>query len=152
VELSPIVVHSVETVQPGADAKGVQIEVDDAAAGAEVAGDADRLQQVFWNLLSNAVKFTARDGRIVVRVAREDGSCEVSVADNGAGIDPRFLPHIFERFRQEDSRYGRELGGLGLGLAIARQIVEMHGGTITAESAGPGRGSTFRVILPRLQR
>jgi PAS domain S-box-containing protein len=152
VELSPIVVHSVETVQPGADAKGVQIDVDDAAAGAEVAGDADRLQQVFWNLLSNAVKFTARDGRIVVRVAREDGSCEVSVADNGAGIDPRFLPHIFERFRQEDSRYGRELGGLGLGLAIARQIVEMHGGTITAESAGPGRGSTFRVILPRLQR
>jgi signal transduction histidine kinase len=85
-----------------------------------------------------------------VRVTRRQQACEVAVADNGAGIDPKFLPHIFERFRQADSRVGREHGGLGLGLAIARQIVEMHGGTVGAESGGPGHGATFRVILPAL--
>jgi PAS domain S-box-containing protein len=148
--LAPIVVQSVETVQPGADAKGVQIDVDTKGDRSLVAGDADRLQQVFWNLLSNAVKFTPRDGRVVVSMAMQDGHCQVSVSDNGTGIEPKFLPHIFERFRQGDSRYGREHGGLGLGLAIARQIVEMHGGVITAESAGPGLGATFRVTLPVL--
>jgi signal transduction histidine kinase len=152
VDLVPIVVHSVETVQPGADAKGVRIELENGVGQIEVAGDSDRLQQVFWNLLSNAVKFTPRSGRIVVGVSRRNGAAEVRVSDNGAGIDPKFLPHIFERFRQGDSRYGREHGGLGLGLAIARQIVEMHGGTITAESAGAGAGASFRVILPALPR
>jgi signal transduction histidine kinase len=150
VPLAPIVIHSIETVQPGADAKGVQVAVETGPEALSVAGDADRLQQVFWNLLSNAVKFTPREGRIVVRVGRNNGLCEVVVSDDGAGIDAKFLPHIFERFRQGDSRYGREHGGLGLGLAIARQIVEMHGGTITAESAGLGQGATFRVSLPAL--
>ena len=151
VTLAPIIIHSIETVQPGADAKGVQVAVR-PRRGPSVAGDADRLQQVFWNLLSNAVKFTPREGHIVVRVILNNGLCEVIVADDGAGIDAKFLPHIFERFRQGDSRYGREHGGLGLGLAIARQIVEMHGGTITAESKGAGHGSTFRVVLPALSQ
>ena len=151
VSLTPIVVHSIETVQPGADAKGVQVAVETDDEAASVAGDADRLQQVFWNLLSNAVKFTPHQGRILVNVSRNNGFCEVTVSDDGAGIDPMFLPHIFERFRQGDSRFGREHGGLGLGLAIARQIVEMHGGTISAESPGPGQGSTFRVRLPALR-
>ena len=152
VSLAPIVVHSIETVQPGADAKGVQVAVEtDDHIPLSVAGDADRLQQVFWNLLSNAVKFTPSQGRILVRVGRNNGFCEVTVTDDGAGIDPMFLPHIFERFRQGDSRFGREHGGLGLGLAIARQIVEMHGGSISAESAGPGQGATFRVMLPPLR-
>jgi len=149
VPLAPIVIHSIETVQPGADAKGVQVDVE-VEESLCVAGDDDRLQQVFWNLLSNAVKFTPRQGRIVVRMGKNNGLCEVTVTDDGTGIDPAFLPHIFERFRQGDSRFGREHGGLGLGLAIARQIVEMHGGTITAESPGPGQGSTFRVRLPAL--
>ncbi|HUR33093.1 MAG TPA: PAS domain S-box protein [Vicinamibacterales bacterium] len=150
VTLSPIVMQSIETVQPGADAKGVEIAVESADHDAAVAADADRLQQVFWNLLSNAVKFTPRGGRITIRVTKLEAACEVWVADNGAGVDPKFLPHIFERFRQADSRFGREHGGLGLGLAIARQIVEMHGGTITAESAGLGHGAAFRVLLPAL--
>jgi signal transduction histidine kinase len=152
VDLAAVVSQSVATVQPGADAKGVHIEVTADGAIATVAGDADRLQQVFWNLLSNAVKFTPRDGRIVVAIVMDDGWCEVSVADNGVGIDPKFLPHIFERFRQAESRLGREHGGLGLGLAIARQLVEMHGGTITATSGGHGQGSTFRVRLPSLSK
>ena len=104
--LAPVLVHSVETVQPGADAKGVRIDLEVQDEAATVAGDADRLQQVFWNLLSNAVKFTPREGRIVVRLVHDNGGCEISVADNGAGVDPKFLPHIFERFRQGDSRYG----------------------------------------------
>jgi PAS domain S-box-containing protein len=152
VQIEPIVQYSVETVQPGADAKGVRIQVESERDLPTVAGDADRLQQVVWNLLSNAIKFTPRDGRITVKVRGCDGGCEVCVADNGAGIDPLFLPHIFERFRQGDTRHGREHGGLGLGLSIARQIVEMHGGTISAESPGLGQGSIFRVVLPALSR
>jgi PAS domain S-box-containing protein len=150
VVVAPIVIHSLETVQSAADAKGVHVAFEAEAESVSVAGDADRLQQVFWNLLSNAVKFTPRQGNISVRVHSSDGVCQVVVADNGTGIDPKFLPHIFERFRQGDSRYGREHGGLGLGLAIARQIVEMHGGTISAESPGVGQGATFRVVLPSL--
>ena len=148
--LLQIVQQSVETVQPGADAKGVTVCVERAGETDMVAGDPDRLQQVFWNLLSNAVKFTPRDGRIDIRLTCGDGLCAVSVADNGAGIDPRFLPFIFERFRQADARHAREHGGLGLGLSIARQIVELHGGSIDARSAGRGQGSTFRVSLPAL--
>ncbi len=150
VELAAVVAQSVDTVRPTVDAKGIRLDVAAADAGANVTGDADRLQQIFWNLLSNAVKFTPSDGRITVRVAVDGDMCEVAVADTGSGIDTHFLPHMFERFRQGDSRFAREHGGLGLGLAIARQIVEMHGGTIAAESEGPGRGATFRVRLPRL--
>ncbi len=148
--LEPIVLNSIETVQPGADAKGVRIELEPGGKITKVAGDADRLQQVFWNLLSNAVKFTPRGGLVSMQLSCGEHTCEVAVTDTGAGIEPALLPHVFDRFRQGDSRHGREHGGLGLGLAIARQIVEMHGGAIEAQSAGPGRGSTFRVTLPVL--
>lgn len=148
--LLQIVQQSVETVQPGADAKGVSVSVETSGETDMVAGDPDRLQQVFWNLLSNAVKFTPKDGRIDIRLTCGDGLCAVTVADNGAGIDSLFLPFVFERFRQADARHAREHGGLGLGLSIARQIVELHGGSIDARSAGRGQGSTFRVSLPAL--
>ncbi|MGE3960016.1 MAG: ATP-binding protein [Vicinamibacterales bacterium] len=150
VALEPIVRHSVETVQPAADAKGVTVGLESEAGLPDVSGDPDRLQQVFWNLLSNAVKFTSRGGRVDVRLICHDGLCEVAVRDTGIGIDRRVLPHVFERFRQGDGRFVREYGGLGLGLAIARQLVEMHGGSIVAESDGPGQGATFRVTLPAL--
>ncbi len=148
--LEPVVMNSIETVQPGADAKGVRIEVEPRGNTTTVAGDADRLQQVFWNLLSNAVKFTPRGGLVSVQMSCGEHTCNVAVTDTGAGIEPTLLPHVFDRFRQGDSRHGREHGGLGLGLAIARQIVEMHGGVIEAQSAGAGCGSTFRVRLPLL--
>jgi CheY-like chemotaxis protein len=113
-----------------------------------VAGDRDRLQQVIWNLLSNAVKFTPKGGRVQVRLERSDSHVELVVADTGIGIRREFLPHVFERFRQAESGTTRKTGGLGLGLAIARHIVEMHGGTIDALSAGENQGATFRVLLP----
>ncbi len=146
--LGPLLQQSVDTVQPAADAKGVRLLLTRDETADVVVADSVRLQQVFWNLLSNAVKFTPRGGRIDVRVSSGEGACLVTVRDTGAGIDPGFLPFIFERFRQADTRYGRENGGLGLGLAIARQIVEMHGGTIDASSEGPGAGAVFRVSLP----
>jgi len=146
--LGPLLQQSVDTVQPAADAKGVRLRLTRDETADVVVADAARLQQVFWNLLSNAVKFTPREGRIDVRVSSGDGTCQVTIRDTGVGIDPGFLPYIFERFRQGDTRYGRENGGLGLGLAIARQIVEMHGGTIDASSEGPGAGAVFRVSLP----
>jgi len=113
-----------------------------------MSGDPDRLQQVVWNLLSNAVKFTPRDGRVFVQLERGDAHVEIVVSDTGAGIPAAFLPHIFERFRQAEGGTTRQHGGLGLGLAIARHIVEMHGGTIQAASDGEGKGATFRVRLP----
>jgi PAS domain S-box-containing protein len=151
VAVAPIVATSVETVRPGADAKGIRIDLP-ADGKAVVAGDRDRLLQVFWNLLSNAVKFTPNRGSITIGVRTGSGMCEVSVADSGIGIERHVLPHVFERFRQGDSRFSREHGGLGLGLAIARQIVELHGGTISAESEGPGKGALFRVCLPLVER
>jgi CheY-like chemotaxis protein len=111
------------------------------------AGDPDRLQQVVWNLLSNAVKFTPPDGQVSIRVEKGD-QYRLTVRDTGQGIDPAFLPHVFETFRQADATATREHGGLGLGLAIAKQLVELHGGTIHAHSDGLGRGSTFEVVLP----
>jgi signal transduction histidine kinase len=111
-------------------------------------GDYDRLQQVLWNLLTNAVKFTPNGGRVQIAAASAGREIDIVVRDNGRGIDPTFLPHVFERFRQADVRFTREHGGLGLGLSIARSIVEMHGGTIHAESPGLGAGATFRVRLP----
>jgi CheY-like chemotaxis protein len=112
-------------------------------------GDPDRLQQIVWNVLSNAVKFTAEGGAVSVRLTRQHGFV-LDVSDTGQGIDPRFLPHIFEAFRQADGTTTREHGGLGLGLAIARQLVELHGGTIKAQSEGIGRGSTFRIDFPSI--
>jgi CheY-like chemotaxis protein/anti-sigma regulatory factor (Ser/Thr protein kinase) len=110
--------------------------------------DADRLQQTLWNLLSNAVKFTPPGGRVDVSLRHADGQFEIVVSDTGIGIRADFLPRVFERFRQADSRYAREHGGLGLGLAIARHLTEMHGGTLTAQSEGPGLGATFTMRLP----
>ena len=115
---------------------------------APISGDPERLQQVLWNLLSNAVKFTNRGGRVQVRLERVDSHVEVVVSDTGIGIAPEFLPHVFERFRQADAGMARERGGLGLGLSIARQLAEMHGGTIEASSAGAGNGATFRLKMP----
>jgi PAS domain S-box-containing protein len=148
VDLPAIVGNAVEALSPAADAKGVRIEtVLDPNAG-PVSGDPERLQQVLWNLLSNAVKFTGRGGRVQVRLARVSSHVELSVADTGVGIAPEFLPHVFERFRQADASTARERGGLGLGLSIARQLAEMHGGTIDAASGGLGQGSTFTLKLP----
>jgi CheY-like chemotaxis protein len=115
---------------------------------APVAGDPDRLQQVIWNLLANAVKFTPKGGRVQVRVERVNSHVEISVSDTGIGIRPDFLPHVFDRFRQADSGSTRKTGGLGLGLAIVRHLVELHGGTVEAASPGEGLGSTFRVRIP----
>jgi len=148
VDLPVIVRNAIDAVTPAADAKGVRIESVVDPDAAPVSGDPERLQQVLWNLLSNGVKFTKRNGRVQVRLERVDSHIELVVSDTGIGIPPEFLPHVFERFRQADAGTTREKGGLGLGLSIARQLTEMHGGTIEASSAGVGHGATFRVKIP----
>jgi len=151
VEPAPIVEMAVDTMRPTADAKGVVLEAQvDGAVAVQVSGDVDRLQQVVWNLLSNAIKFTPRGGSVKVRLARERSHATIVVEDNGAGMAPELIPRIFERFLQGDSTSTRAHGGLGLGLAIVRHIVELHGGTVEASSRGPGLGSTFKVSLPVL--
>jgi CheY-like chemotaxis protein len=135
-------------VRPAAEAKGVRIDQDLDPDAGPVAGDPGRLQQVVWNLLSNAIKFTPSGGRVAVAVRRVADRVEVSVADTGIGIEPRFLPQMFERFSQADASPTRRHGGLGLGLSIARHLVELHGGTVHAQSDGPGLGATFSIRLP----
>jgi PAS domain S-box-containing protein len=148
VALPPVIQKAVEVVRPSAEAKGVRLQVVlDTEVGA-VAGDPARIQQVVWNLLSNAIKFTPKDGRVQVVLERVNSHVEIAVADTGEGIDPGFLPHIFERFIQADPSTTRVHGGLGLGLAIVRHIVEAHGGRVHAESAGLGKGAVFTVTLP----
>ena len=148
VELPLIIDDAVATVQPAADAKSVRLQtIVDPRVG-PVSGDPGRLQQVVWNLVTNAVKFTPKRGRVQVRLERVNSHVEVVVSDTGIGISPDFLPHVFERFRQAEAATTRKAGGLGLGLAIVRHIVEMHGGTVEASSAGEGQGATFRVRLP----
>ncbi|MGN6370892.1 MAG: ATP-binding protein [Phycisphaerae bacterium] len=148
VDLAAALRAAIETVTPAAQAKGVRVQaVLDSLAG-PVMGDLGRLQQVFWNLLSNAVKFTPRDGRVQVLLERVNSHLEVSVIDSGEGITPEFLPHVFDRFRQADASTTRKHGGLGLGLAIVKQLAELHGGSVRAKSPGPGKGSTFTVMLP----
>jgi PAS domain S-box-containing protein len=148
VEPIDVVRDAIDALRPTADVKGIRVQaVLDPDAG-PVAGDPDRLQQVAWNLLSNAIKFTPKNGRIQVRLERVDSSVAIVVSDTGIGISSDFLPHVFERFRQEDAGTARARGGLGLGLSIVHQLVELHGGTITAASEGPGTGSTFCVVLP----
>jgi PAS domain S-box-containing protein len=148
VELAGVVDNAVATVQPAADAKSVRLQsLIDPRIG-PVAGDPDRLQQVAWNLLSNAVKFTPKGGRVQVRVERVNSHIEISVSDSGIGISPEFLPLVFDRFRQADSGSTRKAGGLGLGLSIVRHLVEMHGGSVHAASAGLDQGATFTVRLP----
>ncbi|HET7540076.1 MAG TPA: PAS domain S-box protein [Polyangiaceae bacterium] len=148
VDLEQVLLAALDTVRPAATAKGVELE---SALDHEVAafsGDPTRIQQIVWNLLSNAVKFTPRRGKVNLRLRRIDSAMEISVSDTGKGISPSFLPHVFEAFRQEDASSKRTRGGLGLGLAITRQLVELHGGLIRAESAGDGQGSIFTVTLP----
>ncbi|HEY2945470.1 MAG TPA: ATP-binding protein [Vicinamibacteria bacterium] len=148
VELAPIVEATVDTMRPTAEAKGVTLETQLEDAAARVSGDSDRLQQVVWNLLSNAIKFTSRGGVVRVVLSRERTHSTIAVEDNGIGMAPELIPRIFERFLQGDSTSTRFHGGLGLGLAIVRHIVELHGGTVAASSRGPGLGSVFRVRLP----
>jgi signal transduction histidine kinase len=149
VDLTAVVSAALETAEPAARAKGVRIErLLDSLLDIRVSGDPTRLQQVFWNLLSNAVKFTPKGGKVQVILERVNSHVEVTVTDTGQGIEPEFLPHLFDRFRQQDAATNRQHGGLGLGLSIVRHLVELHGGTIFARSGGPGRGSTFVVSLP----
>lgn len=138
---------ALEAVRPAAQAKGIQLEVEASAHGA-LHADPDRLQQVAWNLLSNAIKFTGPGGRVSVRLSREGEEISLAVADTGQGIPHGFLPFVFDRFRQADGSSKREHGGLGLGLAISRHLVELHGGTIQARSEGEGKGATFEVRVP----
>jgi PAS domain S-box-containing protein len=148
VELASVVEAALDVVSPAAAAKEIRLQsILDPKAG-PVSGDPERLQQVMWNLLSNAVKFTPRGGRVQVRLARVNSSVEVAVSDTGCGISAEFLPYVFERFRQADSTKTRRQGGLGLGMAITRHLVELHGGTLWAESQGEGKGATFIMRLP----
>src|SRR6185295_2561690 len=147
VELSVIVRAAVDTLQLAARAKGVSLSVS-FDSDCFVVGDPDRLQQIVWNLVSNAIKFTPNGGKAQVRLARVDSHLELTVSDDGIGISSEFLPHVFERFRQADSSSTRAHGGLGLGLAIVRNLVELHGGTVSAESLGVGQGAKFTVQLP----
>ena len=149
-ELGPVIVAAMETVRAAAQAKGLRLDPQ-LDGGVRVSGDGHRLQQVVWNLLSNAVKFTPEEGQVFVSLRVDDRDAVIEVRDTGEGIDPAFMPYLFERFRQADSSATRTHMGLGLGLAIVRHLVELHGGTITAESRGPGKGSTFRVRLPLLR-
>ncbi|HEV7300092.1 MAG TPA: PAS domain S-box protein [Tepidisphaeraceae bacterium] len=150
VDLPAILQAGVETVTPTADAKGVRLQtVIDPIVG-PVSGDPNRLQQVMWNLLTNAIKFTPRGGRVQVLLERVNSHLEISVVDTGEGISPEFLPHVFDRFRQADASTTRQHGGLGLGLAIAKQLVDLHGGSIRAKSMGRGHGATFTIALPVL--
>jgi signal transduction histidine kinase len=148
VELARTIDAVAELMRPQADAKGVRLDVDACSLGWAVAGDPDRLQQILANLVSNAVKFTPAGGSVALRLRAIDGRAELVVADTGAGIAPEFLPHVFERFRQAAPVTSREKGGLGLGLAITRHLVVLHGGTISAASDGPGKGATFVVRFP----
>jgi len=150
IEMAHVVSDAVNTVSPAADAKNIKIVTSFDTEAGPVLGDANRLQQVVWNLLSNAVKFTPKNGRIEIALRRVDSQVEISVSDSGEGISSEFLPYVFERFRQGDGKTTRLHSGLGLGLAIVRQLVELHGGTVKAHSDGPGRGATFKVRLPVL--
>lgn len=150
VVLAQTVEAAVESVRPSANTKGVRLDLDLDPAAPELVGDPTRLQQITWNLLSNAVKFTPKGGSVKVELRRADGHLEVQVKDTGRGIEASFLPHVFDAFRQGQSVSATSRGGLGLGLAITKQLVELHGGRIEATSAGLGTGATFRVTLPLL--
>ncbi len=150
IEIAHVVSDAVNTVRPAADAKNIAIETSFDAEAGPVLGDANRLQQVIWNLLSNAVKFTPKNGRIDVALQRVNSEVEISIGDSGEGISSEFLPYVFDRFRQGDGKTTRLHSGLGLGLAIVRQLVELHGGTVKAHSDGPGRGAIFKLRLPVL--
>jgi signal transduction histidine kinase len=148
VRLSDAVEAALDSVKPAAEAKGVRIEISVSEGGGLISGDPQRLQQVVWNLLSNAVKFTPGGGCVRVRLKYSDNDATLTIADTGRGIPALFLPYVFDRFRQAETMSNRTSGGLGLGLSIARHLVELHGGVIEASSEGEGRGATFTVTLP----
>jgi PAS domain S-box-containing protein len=148
IELYPVLDAAVEVVKPAADAKHISVEINYDATVGPVSGDANRVQQIIWNLLSNAVKFTPNGGKVVVDYKRHGSFAEIVVRDTGIGISEDFLPYVFERFRQAESAATRSHRGMGLGLAIVRHLVELHGGTVSVESAGENKGSTFTVHLP----
>lgn len=148
VDLYDVIAAAIETARPGAEAKDIRIEQALDPDAGEIRGDPHRLQQVVWNLLSNAVKFTPRGGQVQVVLERVGSHAELTVADTGQGIQPEFLPFVFDRFRQADASSTRRHSGLGLGLSIVKQLVELHGGRVRAESPGEGRGATFVVELP----
>jgi PAS domain S-box-containing protein len=149
VDLVPALQAALDTVRSAAEAKGVSLVADFGPLPEEALGDATRLQQVVWNLLTNAVKFTPEGGRVELRMEGDADIIRITVSDTGKGIEPEFLPFVFDRFRQADPSSARRYGGLGLGLSLVKHLVELHGGTITAESEGAGKGSTFTVTLPR---
>jgi CheY-like chemotaxis protein len=148
VDLVSVIEQAVQTIQPAADAKGVSLRTNMPLKIGQITGDPARLQQVVWNLLSNAVKFTPQGGRVEARLERVDPYIRITVSDTGKGISHDFLPYVFDRFRQADASSAKRHGGLGLGLALVKYLVELHGGTIEAVSAGEGQGATFKVTLP----
>src|ERR1043165_1879824 len=148
VKLASLIQAVVDDVRPTADARSINLEAAFDSDIGPILGDPDRLQQIVWNLLTHASKFTPKGGDVYVRLERNDAHVLITVKDSGQGIAPEHLPHVFERFRQVDSSNTRSNGGLGLGLSIVRQLVELHRGTVTAESAGENAGATFIVMLP----
>jgi PAS domain S-box-containing protein len=151
VDLASVVESALDTMKPTALAKNVRLDRDLAPIGKAVLGDPDRLQQVIWNMLSNAIKFAPEGGRVVIRLDRNGETATIRVEDNGPGVDPEFLPHVFERFRQRDSSGTRRHGGLGLGLAIVRHLVEMHGGSVAVSNVEGGKGAVFSATLPLVE-
>ena len=149
--LAPIVAAALDALRPTADAKGLQLQTNFSPASCLVRGDANRLRQVIWNLLSNAIKFTPRGGRVQIDLECVDSAVRLKVRDTGEGISSEFIPYVFDRFRQAEGSISRRQGGLGLGLAVVRHLVELHGGNVSAESNGLGTGSTFTVDLPMAQ-
>jgi PAS domain S-box-containing protein len=148
VDVANVIAAAVEAVQPAAEAKNIRIQTILNSAAGPILGDAERLQQVIWNLLSNAIKFTPKGGHVQIELHRIESQIELRVTDNGTGINPDFLPHLFERFSQADSSITRSRGGLGMGLAIVKSLTELHGGVVSATSLGEGKGATFTVKLP----
>jgi signal transduction histidine kinase len=150
VDLISVIENALDVVRPAAEAKGIHLQSTLDPDAGWVSGDPNRLQQIIWNLLTNAIKFNSKGGSVQVRFERIDSQAEITVSDTGDGISPEFLPHVFDRFRQADSSSTRKYGGLGLGLSIVRNLVELHGGTVQVDSKGEGQGTTFTVKLPLL--
>jgi len=148
VDLINIINAAIDSIRPAADAKGIRLQTMLDPAASSIWGDADRLQQVVWNLLTNAVKFTPQGGRIQIKLQPIDSQVEIVVTDSGVGISKEFLPYVFDRFRQADASTTRKHGGLGLGLSIVRQLVDLHGGSVSVHSEGEGKGATFSILLP----
>ena len=148
VDLISIANAAIDSIRPATDAKGIRLQTMLDPAAGPISGDADRLQQIIWNLLTNAVKFTPKGGRIQVKVQRVNSQVEIVVSDSGVGISKEFLPYVFDRFRQADASTTRTHGGLGLGLSIVRQLVDLHGGNVYVQSEGEGKGATFTITLP----